>query len=239
MSNELQLSEAQQARVIESLVVKGDVSGLSPQERASYYVALCRQLGLNPATHPLQFLRLNGKEVLYPTRGATDQLAAMHALNRETLEGPEVRKFGNVDLLYCKVRVTLPNGRSETAIATLAERVDGNSLMKVETKAKRRATLSILGMLDETEIEAIPAEVKQPVAQPDVAGYLEAEAIQAEGNDEPSLVDRIKSAQTLEELGKLRAEAEALPRGSNERRVVSAAFKVRKEELQPAEPVNG
>ena len=40
--------------------------------------------------------------------------------------------------------------------------------MKAETKAKRRATLSIcgLGMLDETEIETIPDARRQPVAAP-------------------------------------------------------------------------
>jgi hypothetical protein len=40
----------------------------------------------------------------------------------------------------------------------------GNVLMKCETKAKRRATLSILGlgMLDEMELETIPANVQSP-----------------------------------------------------------------------------
>ena len=39
-----------------------------------------------------------------------------------------------------------------------------NVLMKVETKAKRRATLSILGlgMLDEMELETIPANAQEP-----------------------------------------------------------------------------
>ena len=39
-----------------------------------------------------------------------------------------------------------------------------NAKMKAETKAKRRATLSICGLgfvLDETEIETVPAEAKQ------------------------------------------------------------------------------
>lgn len=177
MAIDLRLEERTQNRVIDSLVTRGDISELNPQERAHYYIAFCEQLGLNAASNPLAILRLNGKEVLYPTRGATDQLAAIHRLNREVIEGPEVRDFGGTKLLYCKVRVTHPNGRVETAIATLPGRVDENSLMKLETKAKRRGTLSILGlgMLDETEIEAIPASAKEPAA-PINLGALEQQA---------------------------------------------------------------
>jgi hypothetical protein len=41
-----------------------------------------------------------------------------------------------------------------------------NALMKAETKAKRRATLSLcgLGMLDETEVSDIPADQKAPAS---------------------------------------------------------------------------
>lgn len=152
------------ARLAESFVLRGDISGLSTQERAALYVRLCESLGLSAATQPFAALKLNGKEILYPTRGATDQLAAIHRLNRDIIDGPRLLEMGGVTLLYCKALVTHPNGRTETAIATLAGRVDENSLMKCETKAKRRATLSILGlgMLDETEIEAIPASAKAP-----------------------------------------------------------------------------
>lgn len=152
------------ARLAESFVLRGDISGLSTQERAALYVRLCESLGLSAATQPFAALKLNGKEILYPTRGATDQLAAIHRLNRDIIDGPRMLEMGGVTLLYCKALVTHPNGRTETAIATLAGRVDENSLMKCETKAKRRATLSILGlgMLDETEIETIPAGAKSP-----------------------------------------------------------------------------
>lgn len=154
-------------RLAESLVVKGDLSGLSPTEKAKVYIATCERLGLNPQTQPFQMLKLNGKEILYASRGATDQLAAIHKLTREIIEGPEVRDFGGTKLLYCKAKVSHPNGRVETSVATLPPRVDENSLMKLETKAKRRATLSILGlgMLDEVEVESIPARSKAPAEQ--------------------------------------------------------------------------
>ena len=49
-------------------------------------------------------------------------------------------------------------------IAKLTGDALANALMKAETKAKRRATLSLcgLGFLDETEIETIPEKAKRP-----------------------------------------------------------------------------
>jgi len=85
-----QVGGAAGTKVIESLVMRGDLSGLGPADRAKFYVQMCEGLGLNPHAQPFAFLRLNGKEVLYATRGATDQLAAMHKLNREVIDGPKV-----------------------------------------------------------------------------------------------------------------------------------------------------
>ena len=139
-------------KVIESLVLRGDLSGLGPAERAKFYVQMCEGLGLNPHAQPFAFLRLNGKEVLYATRGATDQLAAMHMLNREIIDGPKVIDLAGTKLVYAVCKATHPNGRVETATATVPLVDPVNVLMRCETKAKRRATLSILGLapLDET-----------------------------------------------------------------------------------------
>ena len=158
------------ARVAESLVTKGDLSGLSPSERVKLYVQMCESLGLNPSSQPFAMLRLNGKEILYPTRGATDQLAAIHRVNREIIDGPKVVDLAGTKLVYAVCRASLPNGRTETATATVALADPVNVLMKAETKAKRRATLSILGlgMLDETELETIPAQAKAPLEGPTV-----------------------------------------------------------------------
>ena len=155
---------ATQARVIESLVLRGDLSGLAPADRARYYVQMCEGLGLNPSAQPFAFLRLNGKEVLYTTRGATDQLAAIHRLTREIIDGPKVIDLAGTKLVYCVARATHPNGRVETSTATVPLVDPVNVLMKCETKAKRRVTLSILGLglLDEMELETIPANVQEP-----------------------------------------------------------------------------
>lgn len=153
-----------QTRVIESIVLRGDLSGLTPRDRARFYVTMCERLGLNPNAQPFAFLRLNGKEVLYATRGATDQLAAIHRINREIVDGPKVIDLAGTKLVYAVCRASHPNGRIETSTATVPLADPMNVLMKAETKAKRRATLSILGLslLDEMELETIPSNVQEP-----------------------------------------------------------------------------
>lgn len=151
-------------RVIESIVLRGDLSGLGPTERAKFYTQMCESLGLNPHAQPFAFLKLNGKEVLYATRGATDQLAAIHKVNREMVDGPKLIDLGGTKLIYGVCRATHPNGRVETATATVPFVDPVNVMMKCETKAKRRATLSLLALsvLDESELESIPAGVQSP-----------------------------------------------------------------------------
>ncbi|MBK8694469.1 MAG: hypothetical protein IPN17_19850 [Deltaproteobacteria bacterium] len=152
------------AKVIDSIVLRGDLSGLGPSERARFYVQMCEGLGLNPHAQPFAFLRLNGKEILYATRGATDQLAAMHRVTREIIDGPKVIDLAGTKLVYAVCKASMPNGRFETATATVPLTDPVNVLMKAETKAKRRATLSLLGLgvLDELEIETIPANAQEP-----------------------------------------------------------------------------
>lgn len=149
--------------VVESLVTRGDISGLSAGEKAAYYIKRCEQLGLDPASKPFAVLRLNGKEVLYAEKGAADQLAAMHRINRKITDGPKVIDLGGKKLLYVQCEASHPNGRVEMDVATvpLAGDLD-NLMMKIVTKAKRRATLAILGlgMLDQTEVEGIPDHAK-------------------------------------------------------------------------------
>lgn len=168
----IEMDQTTTARVVASLVQRGDISALTAEERTRYYVSLCESLGLNPTTQPFAILRLNGKEVLYPTRGATDQLAAIHRVNREIVDGPRLIDLAGTKLVYCLCRASLPNGRVETATATVPLQDPVNVLMRCETKAKRRATLSILGlaMLDETELETIPSHLKSQGTPIEVPG---------------------------------------------------------------------
>lgn len=151
-------NETVPAYVIESVAIGGDLSKLTPEGRVNYYQAVCKSLGLNPLTQPFNYLSLNGKLVLYAKRDCTEQLRKIHGVsieikNRATEEG-----------VYIVTAVaSLPDGRvDESTGAVSIDKLSGdaraNALMKAETKAKRRVTLSIcgLGMLDETEVTTIP-----------------------------------------------------------------------------------
>ncbi|WP_139490051.1 hypothetical protein [Brevibacillus dissolubilis] len=146
-----------QAVLMEKVIVTGDLSGLSAEERIRYYKAVCDGIGLNPLTKPFDYIRLDGKLVLYAKRDATDQLRRLHGISI-TIIGRE--RLG--DIYAVTARAISKDGRTDeavgaVAISTLKGKDLANALMKAETKAKRRVTLSIagLGLLDETEIEDI------------------------------------------------------------------------------------
>lgn len=147
-----------QAAIMERVLVAGDLGKLSPADRVRYYTETCRSLGLNPLTRPFDYITLNGKLTLYAKRDATDQLRKVHRVSvsitaRERIE----------DLYVVTARATLPDGRTDESVgavslAGLRGDALANAIMKAETKAKRRVTLSIVGLgwLDETETGTIP-----------------------------------------------------------------------------------
>lgn len=149
--------------IMEKLVIGGDLAALTPAQKVSYYKTVCDSLGLNPLTKPFDVLRLNGLEVLYAKRDATDQLRRIYGVSVTDLESRIVEGV-------CIVTVKGRDAAGRTDASTGAVTVQGlkgdslaNALMKAETKAKRRLTLSLcgLGMLDETEVETIPAPAEE------------------------------------------------------------------------------
>lgn len=150
------------ATIIESVVIRGDLSKLTEEQRASYYMTVCKSVGLNPLTKPFEYITLNGRLTLYALRNCTDQLRQIHKIS--VADMTETERDG-VFIVTCKV--INEAGRTDMAkgavnIAKLQGEALANALMKAETKAKRRATLSICGLslLDETEVEDIPPAVK-------------------------------------------------------------------------------
>jgi len=169
------LSDILDKSLYQSLAEKGDISNLSSDEKTSYMRRLCESLGLNHLTQPFLPLILNGKQVLYATRGATDQLASVHKLTREILKTERIE-----DVYIATARVSGPDGRFDistgaVAIGNLNGDKLANALMKAETKAKRRATLCYcgLGFLDESEIETIPRERVEFVSPPSKGQLVE------------------------------------------------------------------
>ena len=144
-----------------------DTKSLSQGEREAALAGLSRALGLNPLTNAVRFIALQGGEALYVTRQGTDQIAARLRINRETIVGPEIRDIAGVKMLFCQVRASSPDGRSDVATATIPLKDPANDLMKVETKAKRRAVLSLVGLGLLTEEDAEAAQVSDAARQTD------------------------------------------------------------------------
>jgi len=141
-----------------SVVAGGDCAALTAEQKVMYYRARCEAAGLDYRAQPFQFIKLQGKEVLYATKAATDQLASKHGVVVEIAS--QVTESG---IRTVTVRARAKDGRQTDEIGCVSVgNATGDLLcniqMKAVTKAKRRAILSIcgLGMLDETELETIP-----------------------------------------------------------------------------------
>jgi len=160
-------TEGAVGEIMEQVLVKGDLSKLTPQERNSYYMQVCRSLGLNPLTQPFAYITLNGKMTLYAKRDAADQLRRINGISVEV-----VSKDVHDGLLTVHVRAKDKTGRIDedfgvVSVAGLKGEVAANAFLKAVTKAKRRVTLSIsgLGLLDESEVEDIaPISRSAPLA---------------------------------------------------------------------------
>jgi hypothetical protein len=186
---EIALAQPTASDVLERIIIHGDLSKLSQDQKVEYYRLMCESLGLNPNTRPFAYLLLNGKTVLYALRDCTDQLRRIHKVSVIETSQEEIN---GVYVVVCKVQ----NGEGRTDIArgavdlgSLKGEALANAIMKTETKAKRRATLSIcgLGVLDETEIEDMTApktDKNGRVKGRDLAGRKTAYAAKRDGTDD-------------------------------------------------------
>lgn len=173
MSTEVTLSP----EVIRALILNGDISKLTEDQKVQYYKYTCERVGLDYKANPFQFLKLQGKEVLYLVRAGAQQLNQLHKVSHQITSRELIPDAG---IYQVTARASQPDGRyTESIGAVNIQNLKGdnyaNAIMKAETKAKRRATLDLLGlgMLDETEVETIPNAItiepkKLPDKQPEV-----------------------------------------------------------------------
>lgn len=178
---------------LERVIVSGNLSELSPAERMQYYARVCESLGLNPLTRPFEYIVLNDKLTLYAKRDCTDQLRASRKIttvivSREISEevyvvtARAVSVDGRSDESIGAVPLVKEDGSWESSqngkryfkktgkLIPLSPEDRANAMMKAETKAKRRVTLSLcgLGWLDESEIETVAsAKVVHPAEGPE------------------------------------------------------------------------
>ena len=161
---------------VTKVILYGDTSKLTETQKIQYYTSRCEAAGLDPRTQPFAFIKVQGKEILYALKTATDQLSAIHGIRCEILS--QTTEDG---VRVVTVRATTRDGRMTEEIGAvpiegLKGEARSNALMKCSSKAKRRAILCVcgLGMLDETEVSSIPGAVPA-VDLPAIATKLEVE----------------------------------------------------------------
>lgn len=159
------------AKTIEDVIITGDLSGLTSEQRVTYVNRVCESLGLNPLTNPFEYIKFRGGGLkLYAKKDCTEQLRKIHGVSIMNIQ------TDNSNGVYvAKAMAKDKAGRTDIAtgavdIANLKGDDLANGVMKAETKAKRRVTLSIcgLGMLDESEIETIPNTEIVPIAPKEI-----------------------------------------------------------------------
>jgi hypothetical protein len=155
----MQRNNLQRDEILEKVMLNSDLSGLSPLEKVMHIKRVCESLGLNPLTNPLQLTKFDGKEILYCRKDGTEQLRKNHKVSITSMTS--VLLDGG--LYVVTASASLPDGRQDSStgavvIKGLNGNVLANAMMKCETKAKRRVTLSIcgLGFMDESEVESLP-----------------------------------------------------------------------------------
>lgn len=187
-NNDVTRTESTIVEALESVITNGDLSKLSSKDRISYYNQVCKSIGLNPLTKPLQYIWLKGTKednytkrlTLYAAKDCTDQLRQIHGvsiriISREfdddlyTVVAQASDKTGRVDEATGVVCFTYKTGNG---FMKAKGEMKANLLMKAETKAKRRVTLSIcgLGWLDESETDSIPDAIKVDESVVDLIG---------------------------------------------------------------------
>lgn len=158
MSNKIQ-------NIIDRLALNSDLSQLTEEEKRQYYYFVCRKYGLDPFTNPLAFIRFrdSNKLQLYARKNCSDQLRKIHGIDAEIVHRGQIEMA-----VYVEVKVTDKSGRKDTAMGAVPiSTEDGrkmspvqlaHALMMCETKAKRRAKLSLCGlaMMEETEVDTLP-----------------------------------------------------------------------------------
>ena len=170
----------------DAVLIQGDLSTLSEDQRSAYYMRVCESLGLNPHTQPFEFIPLGGKLKLYATRACSDQLRKLHGVSIQILSRELVE-----DIYTVTARAEDMTGRNDescgvVSLKGLQGEARSNKIMCAETKAKRRVTLSIcgLGWLDETEVEP-QLQLQTRIALPALAA--------------PVVVDEHKPMETFQE----------------------------------------
>ena len=209
------IEDATAAKAAMDIMTKGDLSSLKMAERATFLANMALSLGLNPLTKPVDLIVGDGgKLIIYWNKGATDQLRAKHHVNLEIID----RSNPTPNTYAVTVRATLPNGRQDedTGVVVMTPSMSpseqANAIMKAGTKAKRRTTLSILGLglLDESEMDTIPL-FQQQLNQPRTLSAPSQTAVVVQPRQEVQEAEIVPPAASQEPTAAPVAQAQAKP----------------------------
>lgn len=173
VKNSQQLIAKNNAKTLEQLLIRGDLSTLSEADRLHYVERLCKILGVNILMRPFDFIKTkSGTILLYANRSCAEQLRKKH---RISIKIASREKIGDLYVVTADATM-LKEKREDSAVgavntAGLRGEELANAFMKAETKAKRRVTLSLcgLGMLDELESRQVAEQESKEAAEVAVA----------------------------------------------------------------------
>jgi hypothetical protein len=155
---------------IEAAIAEGNLDKLSSEQRVIWYQHRCQAAGLNPASRPFEYIRLQGKLTLYATKACTDQLSGMHGLSHKIIGKETIDGIHTVTVEVSSISGRTTQDIGAVHIGGLKGDLLANAYMKALTKAKRRGTLSLCGLgdvIDESELETVQ-DVREctPTGQP-------------------------------------------------------------------------
>jgi len=152
---------------IDEIVVTGDLTLLTPDQRITYYIQVCEAMKIDYRMHPLEYFEQednNGRKklILYALRGATDQLRKNRGIEVK-ISGPVIME--GVVIYTARAVDKDGHGDESTGVAditNLTGKRKADAFMGAETKAKRRVTLAVVGsgLLDESEVEGMKGQVQ-------------------------------------------------------------------------------
>ncbi|GEM_PF-4438041 len=176
---------------IAKLIMKGDLSGLTDDQKCQVYLKRCEAAGLSPESQPYEYIEFKGKVSLYLRAVGLNELSKKNKVSHVILEEKEIL---DGQAYKVTVKAFTPEGREETASKwnplytpkgswvtgkfVFENNEDGTPKMvpislvdklliyqKTETSARNRATRALVGESapedDDLNIEEIPALTKK------------------------------------------------------------------------------
>lgn len=190
--------------LIEKITLQNDLAGLTPLQKVQYVQGVCSSMGLNHLTQPIRLMKFNGKEIPYVTKDGGEQLRKINGISINKIETKVV------DGIYIVTSyASTSDGREDSStgvicISGLKGDALANAMMKAETKAKRRVTLSIcgLGFLDESEMDTMPGSIKVSISPSNIKQIENNNIIEKEKVDHDEMLLDISQCCDLESLEK-------------------------------------